>query len=102
MGRSLQIMVMALTVMVAPAFADNTTICRPGYGNRALECLARDTDRDDTTELSGRAVHKVRECTRIEKLLADPQTRQLLMQEPEGERAVRWYAGNCPLGKSKG
>jgi hypothetical protein len=46
--------------------------------------------------------HKVRQCSRIEKLLADPQTRKLMMQEPEGRHTVRWYAGNCPLGKSKG
>ncbi len=101
MRRSLQSMVMALAVMVPPAFADNTTTCRPGYGNRASECTARDTDRDDATELSERAVHKVGECARIEKLLANPQTRELMMQEAEGKRAVWWYAGNCPLGKSK-
>ncbi len=101
MRRSLQIMVMTITVMVPAAFADNATSCRPGYGNHVLECAARDTDRDDTIEAPDRFVYKVGECTRIEKLLADPQTLELMMQEPEGKRAVWWYVGNCPLRKSK-
>ena len=84
------------------AFADSTTTCNPGYRDRALECVARDTDRDETAEALGRAVRKVGKCSRIEKLLANPQTRELLMQEPDGRRTVWWYAGNCPLGKSKG
>jgi hypothetical protein len=67
-----------------------------------VECAARDTDRDDTTEQRGQVRHKAGECTRIEKLLANPKTRALMMQEPDGKRVVWWYAGNCPLGRSKG
>lgn len=98
MRRSLQIVVMVLTVMVPPAFAASTASC----GSLSSECTTNDTDRDDAAKRSGRFVHKVGECTRIEKLLANPRTRELMMQEPEGKRVVSWYAGNCPLRKSEG
>ena len=93
---------MAVTVMATPAFADNSAICGPGYGDRLLECVARDLDRDETSDQPGGVGHKAGECSRIEKLLANRQTRELIMQEPAGKRAVDWYAGNCPLRKSKG
>jgi hypothetical protein len=102
MHRPLQIIIMTIIVMVPVASADSTTACRTDYGEGALACVARDTGRDDTTEGSDRVGHKAGECMRIEKLLANPQTRQLMMQEPEGKRTVWWYAGNCPLGKRKG
>ena len=98
MRRSLQIVVMVLTVMIAPAFAASIASCV----SISSECATSDTDRDDAAERSSRFVHKVGECTRIEKLLANPRTRELMMQEPEGKRAVSWYAGNCPLRKSEG
>lgn len=101
MRRSLQIIIITLTVIVPAAFADSAP-CSPGDVNRSLECVARDTGRDETAEASGRAVRKVGECRRIEKLLADPRTHELLMQEPKGRQLVWWYAGNCPLGRSKG
>ena len=102
MGRSLQIMVIAMTVMIPTTFANYSATCRPGYESRASQCVLPDTDQDDAAEASGRVVHKVEECTRIERLLANPQTRQLMMQGPEGRQTVWWYAGNCPLRKSKG
>lgn len=102
MGRSLQIMIFTITLIAPAAFADDTAACAAGYGNRASECAARDTERDDTAEALGRAVRKAGECTRIEKLLTNRKMRELMMQEPEGKRMVGWYAGNCPLGKVKG
>lgn len=87
--------------MAPAAFADNITSCGPGSGNHTLECTAHDTG-DDTDETLWRAVHKVGKCARIEKLLANAEMRALMMREPESERMVWWYAGNCPLGKSKG
>lgn len=101
MRGSLQIMIIAITIMVLPAFADNVTGCGPGYGNRALECVAGDRS-DETDETLGQSVRKVGECARIKKLLASPKMRELMMREAESERIVWWYAGNCPLGKSKG
>jgi hypothetical protein len=102
MRRSLHVIIITITVIMPAALADNTMTCNPGHGNRALKCLAWDTERDDMAETMEWVGHKVRQCSRIEKLLADPQNRKLMMQEPEGRRTVRWYAGNCPLGKSKG
>ena len=102
MRTSLQVMIMTITVMLPAAFADDTAACRPDSLQRDVECPVHDADRDDTIEAQGQVVHRIEECTRIEKLLANPQARELIMQEPEGKRTVWWYAGNCPLGKSKG
>jgi hypothetical protein len=101
MRKSLQVMAIMITVMIPPTFAGSVTGCGPGYSDHTLECTAHGTG-DGTGETIGRAADKVGECARIEKLLANPKMRVLMMQEPESKQMVWWYAGNCPLGKSKG
>ncbi|MDX1487209.1 MAG: hypothetical protein R3268_03340, partial [Acidiferrobacterales bacterium] len=66
--------------MVPAALAGGVAGCGPGYSDHTLECAAHGTS-DDAGETLGQAVRKVGECARIEKLLANPKMRALVMRE---------------------
>jgi hypothetical protein len=39
----------------------------------------------------------MRACTRVEKLMANPQMRKEMKTDPEGKRLYWWYYSNCDI-----